>query len=62
MEGTPIDVFRQKEALQSVQLDVPEVVQFLTSFEEKMGKPINFSNQSIDEIATSISEIVKGVE
>ena len=62
MEGPPIDVFRQKEALQSVQLDVPEVVQFLTSFEEKMGKPINFSNQSIDEIATSISEIVKGVE
>src|SRR5699024_10686586 len=40
MEGTPVDVFSQKEALQSVQLDVPEVVEFLIKFEKKIGKPI----------------------
>lgn len=58
MEGTPAEVFSQKEALQSVQLDVPEIVQFLSSFEEKMGQAIPFKNQSIEEIAMSIKLIL----
>lgn len=62
MEGSPEEVFSQKEALQSVQLDVPEAVQFLNSFEEKMGKKIPFENQSIAEIAQSIKQFLKGVE
>ncbi|WP_405098402.1 energy-coupling factor ABC transporter ATP-binding protein [Oceanobacillus sp. FSL H7-0719] len=62
MEGSPEEVFSQKEALHSVQLDVPEVVQFLNRFEEKMGKKIPFENQSIAEIAQSIKQFLKGVE
>lgn len=60
MEGTPVEVFGQKEALQQVQLDVPEVVQFLAKFEGKLGKKIPFHNQSIEELAREIQLIVKG--
>lgn len=62
MEGTPVDVFSQKEALQSVQLDVPEVVEFLIKFEKKIGKPIPFHNQSMKELAEEIQQVVKGVD
>ncbi|WP_067729271.1 energy-coupling factor ABC transporter ATP-binding protein [Oceanobacillus damuensis] len=59
MEGTPEEVFSQKEALQSVQLDVPEMVQFLNRFEEKFGQQIPFRNQSVEEIAQMIQQIIK---
>lgn len=62
MEGTPQEVFSQKEALQSVQLDVPEIVEFLNQFEEKTGKEIPFENQSIEDIAKSIKQILEGVD
>lgn len=42
MEGKPEDVFTRSEALQEVQLDVPEIVQFLTRFEKRFGKRIPF--------------------
>lgn len=62
MEGKPAEVFSQKEALQSVQLDVPEMVEFLNEFEHKFGEPIPFKNQSVTEIAASIQQILKGVD
>lgn len=62
MEGKPEEVFTQKEALQQVQLDVPEIIQFLSSFEEKFGKSIPFSNQSVEEVVYSIADILRGVE
>ncbi len=62
MEGSPEEVFSQKEALQSVQLDVPEAVQFLNRFEEKTGKKIPFKNQSVAEIAQSIKQVIKGAD
>lgn len=62
MEGSPIEVFSQQEALRSVQLDVPEVVDFLTSFEAKFGVKIPFSNQSMDELAKEMATALKGVE
>ncbi|MBN6204918.1 energy-coupling factor ABC transporter ATP-binding protein [Ralstonia pickettii] len=62
MEGSPEEVFSQKEALQSVQLDVPEAVQFLNGFEEKIGKKIPFKNQSVAEIAQSIKQLIKGAD
>lgn len=62
MEGKPEEVFTQKEALQRVQLDVPEMVQFLTSFEKKFGKSIPFRNQSIEEIVQSIVDVLRGAE
>lgn len=60
MEGKPEEVFTQKEALNKVQLDVPEIVQFLNLFEAKFGKQIPFERQSIEEIAHMIQDIVKG--
>lgn len=62
MEGKPVEVFKQKEALQQVQLDIPEVVQFLIDFEERTGEHIPFNNQSIDELAAEIAKRVKGVD
>ena len=62
MEGTPLEVFNEKEALQSVQLDVPEIVQFLNRFEERFGHTIPFKKQSVKEIAQSIQQIIEGAE
>jgi len=62
MEGKPEEVFMKKSELQRVQLDVPEVIQFLSSFEDKFGKPIPFENQSIQDIARAIAEISRGAE
>lgn len=62
MEGKPAEVFAQKEELQRVQLDVPEIIQFLSSFEEKFGQSIPFRNQSIEEIAQSMVAALKGAE
>lgn len=59
MEGTPEEVFTQKEVLHQVQLDVPEMVQFLNLVEKKFGKSIPFKRQSINEIATSIRQLIE---
>lgn len=60
MEGPPLEVFAQKEALQNVQLDVPEVMQFLHAFEQKFKQKIPYTKQSMEAIAESIGHIVKG--
>ncbi|MBP2079011.1 energy-coupling factor ABC transporter ATP-binding protein [Oceanobacillus polygoni] len=62
MEGSPEEVFSQKEALQRVQLDVPEMVQFLNEFQEKFGTAITFKKQSIKELAEAIQQQIKGAE
>ncbi|UJL46574.1 energy-coupling factor ABC transporter ATP-binding protein [Virgibacillus sp. NKC19-16] len=61
MEGKPEDVFTRKEALHQVQLDVPEIIQFLNLFEAKFGESIFFERQSITDIAQSIHDCLKGV-
>lgn len=60
MEGKPIDVFTQKEALQKVNLDVPEVIHFLQQFEQKFEKRIPYEYQSMTEIAHSIRDVIEG--
>lgn len=62
MEGAPEEILTQRDALQSVQLDVPEIVQFLSAFEEKIGVKMPFHNQTIEELALEIRKIIKGVE
>ena len=62
MEGKPEEVFTQKEALNHVQLDVPEMVHFLNRFNEKFGQEVPFERQSIKQIAHSIQRIIKGAE
>jgi energy-coupling factor transport system ATP-binding protein len=56
MEGKPEELFIQKEALNKVQLDVPEMVSFLNQFEERFGKSISFERQTIKEMAASIHD------
>lgn len=60
MEGPPLEVFAQKEALQKVNLDVPEVMQFLDAFEQKFKQKIPYTKQSMEAIAASMEQIVKG--
>ncbi|SER03235.1 energy-coupling factor transport system ATP-binding protein [Virgibacillus subterraneus] len=62
MEGKPEEVFIQKKALEKVQLEVPDIVQFLNAFEEKFGKRIPYRRQSIEEIASEIQQFLEGAE
>jgi energy-coupling factor transport system ATP-binding protein len=59
MEGAPEEVFTQKEALNQVQLDVPEMIQFISSFEKRFGIPIPFKRQTVQELATEIQQALK---
>jgi energy-coupling factor transport system ATP-binding protein len=61
MEGKPEDIFIQKDALHQVGLDVPEIVEFIGSFEEKFQTKIPFHNQSISQLAQHIAEQLRGV-
>ena len=62
MEGKPEEVFSQREALQKVHLDVPEVIQFLDQFEQRFGYHIPYKRQSMEELARSINELINGGE
>ncbi|WP_339217488.1 energy-coupling factor ABC transporter ATP-binding protein [Ornithinibacillus sp. FSL M8-0202] len=62
MEGSPEEVFTQREALQQVQLEVPEAIQFITSFQEKFGLTIPFKRQTVEELAVEIQQLLKGAE
>ncbi|TFJ92845.1 energy-coupling factor ABC transporter ATP-binding protein [Lentibacillus salicampi] len=60
MEGKPEDVLTQREALHNVQLDVPEMVQFLNAFSDKFGTQIPFQRQSEADLAKEIRDVLKG--
>ncbi|MFG6120658.1 energy-coupling factor ABC transporter ATP-binding protein [Thalassobacillus sp. B23F22_16] len=62
MEGAPLDVLVNKEELQRVQLDLPEVIQFLHQAEKQFGKTIPYRKQSIAQLAKELTAIVKGGE
>ncbi|TGB00885.1 energy-coupling factor ABC transporter ATP-binding protein [Halobacillus salinus] len=59
-EGTPLEIFKQKEALEAVQLDVPEVIEFLAKVEEKMNIRLPYEGQSVAELAKDLARMVKG--
>ncbi|HEY4600463.1 MAG TPA: energy-coupling factor ABC transporter ATP-binding protein [Cerasibacillus sp.] len=62
MEGRPEDVFTQVEALNKVQLDTPEVIQFMNKFSERFNKEIPFQRQSPKQLAEQICQLLKGDE
>lgn len=62
LEGTPEEVFVQKDALKQVQLDVPEIVQFITSFNKRFQTSTPFSNQSINQLAEQMKHVLMGDE
>ncbi|MCA0972626.1 energy-coupling factor ABC transporter ATP-binding protein [Halobacillus litoralis] len=59
-EGTPLEIFKQREALENVQLDVPEVIDFLAKVEEKMNIRLPYEGQSIAELAKELARMVRG--
>src|SRR5690625_1487297 len=62
MEGKPEDVFTRQDALNDVQLDVPEMVQFMNKYNERFNASIPFTRQSIQELAKQIQNSLKGVD
>src|SRR5690625_7372280 len=53
IEGKTEEVFIQKERMQKVDRDVPELIEFLQQFEAKTGVTISFHGQSMAEIGQS---------
>ncbi|WP_079525184.1 energy-coupling factor ABC transporter ATP-binding protein [Halobacillus hunanensis] len=60
MQGAPADIFQKKKELSEVQLDIPEIIQFLNQVEEKFNKEIPFHRQSVTELAKELAQMVKG--
>lgn len=60
MQGKPLKVFHQKQALNEVGLDVPEMIEFLSKFEQKFGVSLNYENQSLPQFAQQIKDKLKG--
>ncbi|SNZ17933.1 energy-coupling factor transport system ATP-binding protein [Terribacillus aidingensis] len=57
MEGTPVEVFSQREALQQVQLDVPEMFQFLLKASDQFGKPLAYQGQDVERLAEQLAAL-----
>ncbi|MRH44864.1 energy-coupling factor ABC transporter ATP-binding protein [Aquibacillus halophilus] len=62
MEGKPEEVFVKKKELNKVQLDVPEVIQFLFKVEKKFGVRLTYHGQGLNEIANELHSIIKGAD
>lgn len=60
-EGKPADIFVRKVELEKVQLDTPEMIQFLQDFEAKFGSKLTYHNQSVDQLAEEVIEALKEV-
>ncbi|KHE72559.1 energy-coupling factor ABC transporter ATP-binding protein [Halobacillus sp. BBL2006] len=59
-EGTPLEIFKQQDALKAVQLDVPEVIEFVTKVNEEFGSTIEYKGQTIAELAKELSQVMEG--
>ncbi|KGP70944.1 energy-coupling factor ABC transporter ATP-binding protein [Pontibacillus yanchengensis] len=60
MQGKPLEVFRQKEALNAVGLEVPEIIELLAKLEAELDISIPYEKQSLQELATLINSKLKG--
>ncbi|WP_112179328.1 MULTISPECIES: energy-coupling factor ABC transporter ATP-binding protein [Paraliobacillus] len=60
MEGIPNEVFVQKDKLQMVQLDLPEIIHFLREMNEKFDLSIPYHKQTMEELAVEIKNCLKG--
>lgn len=59
IEGKPADIFVEKEKLENVQLDRPEIIRFIQDFEEKFGANLAYNKQSIKQLASEIAATLK---
>ncbi|MCA0985598.1 energy-coupling factor ABC transporter ATP-binding protein [Halobacillus yeomjeoni] len=60
MQGSPLELFKKQKALEEVQLDVPEVIEFITKANEKLGADIEYTGQSIADLAKEMADFVRG--
>ncbi len=60
MEGRPLDVFKEVDALNQVGLDVPEIIEFLNAFKEKFGFAPSYKGQSMEQLAKEMAAALKG--
>ena len=58
-EGSPRSVFRNQKWLQSIQLDVPQTVEFANSIAQKKGWEVEKLPLTLDELADSIIRRLK---
>ncbi len=59
MKGTPHEIFSQKEKLLEVGLNIPETYRFIEKFEKEIGKRIDGSFLTIDQMVESIYQFLK---
>lgn len=55
--GKPRDIFKDRESLTKVGLDVPETVRFQRLFEEQLGRPLEKLCLTPEELAAEISRL-----
>ncbi|MFD1021236.1 energy-coupling factor ABC transporter ATP-binding protein [Thalassobacillus hwangdonensis] len=60
MEGTPEEIFEDGAPLKDVQLDLPEVVQFLKAIEDRFDVKIPYRHQTIAQLAKELTAMVQG--
>lgn len=59
-QGTPVEIFSSVTELVEMGLDVPEVVRFQRSLEEKLGLKLEKTYLSIDQLSTAVAELLRG--
>lgn len=62
IEGIPEDVLTKKDQLEKVQLDVPEIVSFIATFNERFGSNLFYHKQSIEQLAKEMAEQMQKVQ
>lgn len=60
MEGKPSEIFKDKAALNSVGLDEPEIIRFINKFNKRFNTEIEYKGQTIQELASEISNGFNG--
>lgn len=60
MEGKPLEVLRQRENLQQVQLDTPEVIDFIDKYNHRFNDNLVYQNESIIDIAAEVKRRLEG--
>jgi energy-coupling factor transport system ATP-binding protein len=59
-QGTPIEIFSSVSELVEMGLDVPEVVRFQRSLEDKLGVKLGATYLSIEELSSAVTELLRG--
>ncbi|MDQ0999857.1 energy-coupling factor transport system ATP-binding protein [Neobacillus niacini] len=59
-QGTPIEIFSSVTELVDMGLDVPEVVRFQRSLEEKLGITLGATYLSIEELSSAVAQLLRG--